>query len=475
MPSDPDLCRDLFYSVIENLEDDDALYDFDKSTVSRILKGERKIPSIVRDHIYDDCVEKGIADYFSKFIIPQLVPDHSDLIHELITLLEKYPNISKPHLSTLKSIAKENSFGVFLSEVYRYAVIEGTGNNSDEFVQKENKATVDFRKEPVLSLCGIAKNDSLSASFVIESVADKTNISREVFREKLRNQYEEISNIHLLGEHNPLIINGKTFSFDKRAEISEKTKTTIKQVAEILRIQISDDFFELGGLSTKTNTLSASILLGGGPELNGTPEEKHKYDLIHKTEDMIYDFARAIPFIDAFENIKFVRLAVKNSGTMHDENVSITLSFNKGALLTIEEIADMSNDVYDYIMNECNQQKVFGIDRGVDYLDYKSSIKGIKPINISVPSLTNPLGIKADKIDDIDRKERLEDYLDYYISTQNNQDIVKINIDEIIHNDAVAFPSILMLKTDVDSIEYTIHSKYMTEQVKGKIMSSNSK
>ena len=139
-PSDPDLCRDLFNSVLENI-DDDAFYDYEKSAVSRILKGERKIPSIIRDHIYDESVEEGIAEYFSNFIIPQLIPNHSNLIHELITLLEKYPNISKPHFSTLKSIAKENSLGAFLSEVYRYAVIEGTSNSNDVPSLNENVKT----------------------------------------------------------------------------------------------------------------------------------------------------------------------------------------------------------------------------------------------------------------------------------------------------------------------------------------------
>ena len=101
--SDEDLCRDLFNSIIENI-DDEGFYDFDKTVVSRILKGQRNIPNIVREHVYDEEVVKNIDDYFTEFIIIQLIPDHSDLIHELVMLLEKYPNISKAHLTTLKSL-----------------------------------------------------------------------------------------------------------------------------------------------------------------------------------------------------------------------------------------------------------------------------------------------------------------------------------------------------------------------------------
>ena len=62
-PSDLDLCRALFDSVIYNLKEDE-FRDVDKAVVSKIQKGERSLPTVVRDHIYDDSVEEGIADYF---------------------------------------------------------------------------------------------------------------------------------------------------------------------------------------------------------------------------------------------------------------------------------------------------------------------------------------------------------------------------------------------------------------------------
>ena len=470
-PSDPDLCMDLFNSVIENIENDDRFYDYDKSAVSRILKGQRRVPSIVRDHIYDDSVEEGIAAYFDDYIIPKLIPNHSDLIHELIAVLNNYSNISKPHLSTLKSLAKENALGTFLAEVFRFAVIEGTGINHEEYDTSElTITTVDSSKKPSLSLCGISKNNSLIDAFIIEKLSEKTNVSREIFREKLRAQYDEVSNMHLSSEYSPVIINGTNLSFNKKTEIVADTQKTIKQVAEILKIEMSADFFELGGLAT--NTFATAALMGGGVDLKGTSEEKHKYDLIYKIEDTINNFAKAIPFIDEFENIKFVRLAIKNSGTMHDENISISLSFDKGTLLTIKEIADMGKDVYDYIMYECDHQKHFGIERGLDYLDFESSIKTFKPESISLPPIPNPFGYIADASDSINKEDELAEYFDYYIAYQDERDIVKVSIEEIIHNEAVAFPSILLLKKDVDCIEYTIHSKYTSEKVTGKIVVS---
>ena len=178
-PSDSDLCRDLFNSVIENTDDENAFYDYDKSVVSRILKGERGIPSSVRDHIYDETVEEGISDYFTQFIVPQLIPEHSDLIHEIIVLLENYPNISKPHLSTIKSLAKSQILGSFLAEVFRYSVIEGNTYSATFETDANDKADdilVSDRK-PLLSLRGISNDNQLNTNFVIEDLSAKTDIS----------------------------------------------------------------------------------------------------------------------------------------------------------------------------------------------------------------------------------------------------------------------------------------------------------
>ena len=317
-------------------------------------------------------------------------------------------------------------------------------------------------------MCGITLNNSLADSFTIEVLSNKTKVSREFFREKLRNQYNEVSNLHLSTEYKPLIFNGTNMGFNKKTEIDESTIIMLTKVAKTLGFIMSADFFELGGLTT--NILSSAALLGGGVELNGTVEEKHKYDLIYKIEDTINEFAKALPFIDAFKNIMFIRLAVKNSGTMHDENINLSLSFDKGTILTIEEIANMGKDVYDYIMYECNQQQFFGIDRGLDYLDYNSSVKAFKPNSVKMPNINNPFGYISATSNDVDKTEELTDYFDYYISNQDNHDVVKVTIEEVIHNDAVALPSIIMLKKKIESIEYTIHSKYMPEKIVGKIV-----
>lgn len=462
--SDSNLCRDLFNSVIENIEYNDSLPDFDKNKVSRILNGDRKIPLIIRDNIYDECLKDSLPEYFDEFIVPQLIPDHSNLIYELVRLLEKYPNISKDHLLTLKSIAKEQTLHLFLSEIFRLSVIEYK-NVSDTEIGEDNKNT-NLEKEPILSICGIDKNSSLINCFEIEKLHDNTKISKQIFEDKLIGYFDAVSNLHLTGEYKPATINGIIIPLYEKTEIDDDTKQLIKKYAKKTKIEISDDFFDLGGL--KTNHLSSGALMGG-IDIEGSSEEKQKYNLIYTIEEEICKYVKAMPFIREFNNIRFVKLALKNSGTAHDENISISLFFNKGSLLTIEEIANMGQDVFDYIVEDCDQKTRFGITRGLDYLDYDSTSGEIYSKNSDTSNFNYLSNLFGYENEETNKEEQLSRYFKYDIMSQEKIDILKVSIKEVIPYDAVSFPSIIMLKKDIKSIEYKIHSKYMSREIKGKI------
>ena len=468
-PADPDLCMILFNSVIENIENDDEFYDYDKSVVSRILRGERGIPSVVRDHIYDDSVDEGIADYFKDNIVPQLIPNHSDLIHELVLILECNPHISKPHFSTFKALAKEDTLGAFLSEVFRCAVIEGTRDvpSADKDLEPTSNITQTTDREPALTLCGVSEDNYTINNFVIEDFSKKEELTKAWFRDKLRRQIDEVSAIHLKNTYQPVSFGKIELALYPKAEIQERTIDIIKAVSNALGISLSDDFFDLGAL--KKDTLTPSPLLGVEASLKGSSEEKKKYALIYRLEETINEFSRAIPFIEAFEGIRFIRFAVKNSGTMFDENISVNIALPKGSLFMIKNIADIEKDAYDYLINEIDKDKVFGIPRGNDYLDYNSSVKQIRPHTVRMKPINDLFGSSVNSDDDVDKESELYDYFGYFTSEQAENDIVSVRIDEIMHHDAVALPSIILIKEDVSAIQFSIHSKHTAEKVSAQI------
>ena len=464
--SDEDLCRDLFNSIIENV-DDEGFYDFDKTVVSRILKGQRNIPNIVREHVYDEEVVKNIDDYFTEFIIIQLIPDHSDLIHELVMLLEKYPNISKAHLTTLKSLAKEKTLGMFLSEVFRYSIIEGTIKTSRTKVSQETLVSIPSIKanEPKITLSGISRENHLIDKFVIERFSESIDSSKEMFIHNLNLKINEVSSIKLDSNST-----NKTTSFlSKRVSIDDETKNLITNVTKITNIAIPDDFFDLGNLENSFYGMADPF---GNIILEGRPEEKEKCNLIYKINDFINDFLKMLPFLEGFEKIDFIRFAIKNVGTALDEDVVVELIFPKGVLLTAKDIVNMDKQIYDYISE--GGYEIFNIKRSYEYLDYSSSVKIGHYNNFQVLNFPRFINSAIEK-DDTEKEDELNGYLDYRILEGEKNDVVSIKFDKVIHNETIAFPSFIMLKKHVSTIEYYIHSKYMPNKISGRIKAVKTK
>ena len=86
----------------------------------------------------------------------------------------------------------------------------------------------------------------------------------------------------------------------------------------------------------------------------------------------------------------------------------------------------------------------------------------MKPIN-------DLFGSSVNSDDDVDRESELYDYFGYFTSEQAENDIVSVRIDEIMHHDAVALPSIILIKEDVSAIQFSIHSKHTAEKVSARI------
>lgn len=465
-PSDPDLCRALFDSVIYNLEGD-KFYDFDKAVVSKILKGERSLPTVVRDHIYDDSVEEGIAAFFTDNIVPNLIPQHSNLLHEMVLTLEAYPSISKLHLSTLKTLAKEASIGAFLAEVFRLAVIEGTliEKSLEKQVISSNSDT--FSKDPVLTLCGLSKNNELINGFICEDFGERTKYTKDYYRDNLLRMYKEVACTHLISREKVTDSIIPRFSIYEKAKITNEAKELIIEASKVLSFALPADFFDLGGL--EFNTMSSITIMGGGVSLIGLDEEKKKYERICQIEETIKELLAAIPFIEAFDGIDAVRFAIKNSGKMHDENIRVDLFFPKGSVLTFNDISAMDNRVYNYIMYEIDKDKCFGIKRENAYLDFESSQKQSVPKAVNTFPVVTPFGYSTSSEVFADKEEELADYFGFFISEKDGRTIISIKMDEIMHNDAVAFPSVVLLKSKVARIPFTIRSKYETDIVEGVI------
>lgn len=502
-PSNYAICKELFDSVVSASDEIEAMPDYNKTVVSRILRGERSFPLAVRDHIYDDCVSKSIEDYFDDCVVPKLRPDCSDLIHEMCVLIETYPNISKPHLAAIKAMAKQQYIAGFLAEIFRYSIVEGTTETKKEKTQV-NQPDNSPGKQPVLSLCGIGEDGSLVNGYIILDLSDKTGFSKQAFRNQFRERCNEISEIHLeknsisTDEKIAAISNENTaeksdtikalekkynISLDKanniglpmnrKVEVEEKLKEEIVDAANAIGVELSDDFFDFGAL--EYDVFRSAAIFGGGTVLVGEPDEKRKYNLLYELRDAIEGFKTAAPFVNAFEGIQAVQLALSNTGTTFDEDISVELSFPKGYLMTITSIAEMNESVYHFIMYDNDMNLLFGIPRGKEYLDYASSEKHIQVSeDHKIPMVMTPFGYSHYETSVAEKAGELSKLFKVFVSENDHDDTISVRFDEILHNEAIAFPTVLLLKKEVSSIKYTIHSRHQASVLAGEIKKLNS-
>lgn len=116
--SNDELCGILFDAIIIPLDlknQNGSDFIIDKADISRIMNGKKKIPKALQDHIYDKIVLDELEKYFEKNIIEKLVPEISDLCHQLMQLIEKDENLSPAHKATLRLLVNHKSTSLFLA------------------------------------------------------------------------------------------------------------------------------------------------------------------------------------------------------------------------------------------------------------------------------------------------------------------------------------------------------------------------
>ena len=92
------------------------------------------------------------------------------------------------------------------------------------------------------------------------------------------------------------------------------------------------------------------------------------------------------------------------------------------------------------------------------YMDYASSSKKLVHSRYSDPLYGRDINE--------DFQEELEDTFYYDFYPNGRQMYLKLHIDYIKQHTAVAFPSVLLLKAPVETIEYEITSKHNSEVIR---------
>ena len=319
------------------------------------------------------------------------------------------------------------------------------------------------RRTSVLRVKGI-EDGKLNTDFNIEKFSPVGGRSSTEWINEIRSMYREISE-YVIEKPTPSPFNSIALSLQKKVELHEGTVKLIRSMAEHLAIDLSDDFFSLGGL--REDSITTPSIMGGSRNFYGSKEEKEKYNKLVRLYKSIDELFGWLPFDNVFGELSCIRLAVANEGTTFDEDIDISLRFKKTELIKPDQIPVLSERGCQSIVNDYNLSQLLGIPETQNYNDFGSSkTPTTNGFHYSPPRAPIDWMYQGRDYEE-DYLKELADAFEYSFFEDGDYVIVKLHIDYLKHNTTVAFPTVLFVADSITSIEYTIRSKQNESETVG--------
>ena len=115
-----------------------------------------------------------------------------------------------------------------------------------------------------------------------------------------------------------------------------------------------------------------------------------------------------------------------------------------------KDILDIKEDILEGLLNGCDLHNFFRIKSTKDYLAYEDSmIRSKHPLisNNYIPSFGKSRNWSRE-----DAGNAINEAIGYQYYPDGNNAIISISFDEIMHNTTIAFPTMILVKKDLESI-----------------------
>lgn len=328
------------------------------------------------------------------------------------------------------------------------------------FIDLYQKEKEEPRTNSKLELRGI-ENGVVKDTIKLSKFVPEAAISKELFKEKIIDKINEVNSIKL--EKTKVKNNSSKLVFDWHSEVSIEVedKKIIERVAKLSNVTLSDGFFDLGNLERSL----VPDGLHGSHSLKGSKEECDKYNKIMSILQSIDKFGIWAPIEEKFFCLDAIKIALTNIGPTYDEDVEVSLIFPKNSILKLGELPKISDDAKDYIINTVGLFEIFGICSSAHYMNF---------FELDEPLTYHPISDIGKLMGEYDNSE--QDYLSelssvfcYSLFEDGDNMILKIRFNYIKQNTTIAFPSVIFLKEQIETIKYRITSKNNPSIIEGEI------
>lgn len=320
-----------------------------------------------------------------------------------------------------------------------------------------------------LSNCELIYNIEEEIKKKIELI---NNIHIPYIKAKTEEECENIKNDLNLSQLPQLSQFNKLLSGEyEKVQITDNIINCITEYCNNKNIIIKEEFWGLGNLKKEKKKVNVALVLystSNSIRLEGTEDEKKKYELIEELALDIYKYNSYTEYFSKIDSYTHYSLYIKNIGTSFDEDIDISIKFPKKSLIKSNEIPIPKTGCIEEI-NEYNLvDAIFCASSNANIEKYSYyPIHNFNSVSLPVFEFNKSTSdlYKEEKEKYINSIEKIFCYR-YYEEEKN--DIIKFNLKYLKQNNSMYFPSILLFSEKPEYIEYEIISKHYPDVIRGK-------
>lgn len=338
---------------------------------------------------------------------------------------------------------------------------------------KNNNFQLSERKSQLLVKS--IKNGKVVNGIVSQNIGRIMKQYAQKLKSGIESSIDKINSIHIAPKSkrketakgiNPALISSLQSSYIEKSnfKLSDEIVSKIKKYGENEKVDLEDNFFELGNLSKITQP----NLLNGGytSKVSGTDGEKEKYKKTEQVYEEILRLEEWLDLADDLDSLHFIPLCLSNEGKVYDTEITVKVILEKSNFVDLTELPKPGPNIIDEI-NESNLIEILlGTEKSAEISEYSNGTHFPQSPNLDLPGF-NPKYVKS--YQDKARKftNNMESIRDYELFEDEENYILEYYFKEIKQHTSISFPSKIALNNKDSNIRYQIISRENPDVVEG--------
>lgn len=250
----------------------------------------------------------------------------------------------------------------------------------------------------------------------------------------------------------------------KSDDIIQDTERIKKYLSE----DVKEKFFNLYNLKQINNLLNKS-------ELVGSDDEKTKYDYLHKLSFLLRQLELRLKYIETFQGLLFIPLAIQNISEIQDEAIRIVVNVESGIIIEPDKnlIYNELQGIQGLLCKDDEDENDIGVIAELFILPEDDRIQTEMPPfspSASMPKIPVITGYSLSYPEKTE--EDYENELRDYIASTDGRGYYEFNVKQLRPNECRWLSTGMLIKPEKDNvvISYHIYSSHSSGELCGRLI-----